>query len=364
MIYDRDRIYLRMKKRIGSYLSYIFFASVCAAAFLRFTDVRTAFLESLATCLRGILPPMFPMIVVSGTVAQLCPAHEPRRLSNLLAFLTGVSPGLLDAYAFGMLGGYPVGVKTLAQKIRILPAAANEAKLLALCAVNPGPAYAVLAVGQTTFGSARAGAVLYAAVTISNAMLFRFLKTRAGAFEAPSTDPETEKHVFLADALPTAVEHAVTASLQITAWVALFSALAAVLRPISSFAPVRLISEITAAVDCAHGFGSLPLCAFSLGFGGICLYAQLSGDLKTLSVRPRNYLLCRAAVGALSAGLTFLMIRLFPSVAAVFAMEREVRAFSSSPPASAALLLTCALFIAESASGGEIKKRLRPKYKS
>ena len=87
------------------------------AALLFFPDVSAAAArEGVALCLQTVLPSLFPFFVLSSLLVQ---SDVPRLLSRAMAGvmypLFGVSGAGASALMLGLLGGYPVGARTVAE---------------------------------------------------------------------------------------------------------------------------------------------------------------------------------------------------------------------------------------------------------
>ena len=133
------------------------------AALLFFPDVSAAAArEGVTLCLQTVLPSLFPFFVLSSLLVQ---SDVPRLLSRAMAGvmypLFGVSGAGASALILGLLGGYPVGARTVAELYGRGEIAREEAEqLLAFCN-NSGPGFFLGVCGTAVFGSARAGMYLY-----------------------------------------------------------------------------------------------------------------------------------------------------------------------------------------------------------
>lgn len=141
----------------------LFFPVFFGAALLLFPDVSAAAArEGVALCLQTVLPSLFPFFVLSSLLVQ---SDVPRLLSRAMAGvmypLFGVSGAGASALILGLLGGYPVGARTVAELYGRGEIAREEAEqLLAFCN-NSGPGFFLGVCGTAVFGSARAGMYLY-----------------------------------------------------------------------------------------------------------------------------------------------------------------------------------------------------------
>ena len=174
------------------------------AALLFFPDVSAAAArEGVALCLQTVLPSLFPFFVLSSLLVQ---SDVPRLLSRAMAGvmypLFGVSGAGASALILGLLGGYPVGARTVAELYGRGEIAREEAEqLLAFCN-NSGPGFFLGVCGTAVFGSARAAFVIFFMVLLRllslvpalaalpplpRAALFGFVEMTNGVNALPAT---------------------------------------------------------------------------------------------------------------------------------------------------------------------------------
>ena len=136
---------------------------VCMAVLLWQNETASAAVrQGLTLCARSVIPALFPYVVVSGLFISLGLADGVgRRLEPLTRRLFGVGGAGASAFFLGLLGGYPVGGRTVGQLYRAGQLSRDEAEgLLAFCN-NAGPSFILGIVGLGCFGSLRAGGCLY-----------------------------------------------------------------------------------------------------------------------------------------------------------------------------------------------------------
>jgi len=154
------------------------------AALLLFPDVSAAAArEGVALCLQTVLPSLFPFFVLSSLLVQ---SDVPRLLSRAMAGvmypLFGVSGAGASALILGLLGGYPVGARTVAELYGRGEIAREEAEqLLAFCN-NSGPGFFLGVCGTAVL---RNGAV--ASLRDISSLSLRIVTERIGLAE-PTAD--------------------------------------------------------------------------------------------------------------------------------------------------------------------------------
>ncbi len=316
-------------------------------------DVRQNILNRLSLCVNTLLPSVFPMLVASSFLSQFGLPKPLRSLWGATAGkLCGIPKNGAAAAVFGMVAGYPAGVKSTAILFKQKQISATEAIRLCVSCVHPGISFAVLAVGRGFFRSEAMGWIFYASVLLADLIIAKLSSILLSAEPAENSSGNKTKETSLSQALISAVDTGIGSMTEITAWVLLFSVPETFLKMrypflYPAFSPV---AEVTAAALAAAEKGTPALCAFSLGFGGFCVHLQLSKDLRAMGVKPAVFLFIRACAGGLSALFTFIGLRLFPQILpTVSRRQTEITFFRTDLVGFLSLCAVCLLFIAETA---------------
>ena len=301
--------------------------------------------KSMEVCGSVLIPSLFPFmvfsifVVKSGLSEILSRFSEP--VTRLLFQLPGCTAAAITA---GFLGGYPAAAQSIAALLesgRISPAQAERMSRFCLCA---GPAFVLSAVGGRMLGSTQTGLLLYAAQLIAALSI--------GIIEARFVPPEDKKKnaaapceppLPLSAALIQSVEAGVQSLLKLCAAACLCGVLSALLSgagitgaftalldrtgllAVSAALPDILL-EVTDGCRAAVRAGAYPvlLCSLALSWGGLCIHLQIFSALGTLKIRKGRFYLFRLLQTLLSALVTVLLLRLFPSTAApVFSTLRQ-----------------------------------------
>lgn len=327
--------------------------AVFAAALLLFpAQSADAAREGLSLCFRSVLPSLFPFFVLSsllvsgGAAESLGRALEP--VMRPLFYLGGAGAGALS---LGLVGGYPVGARTVAELYRAgrLPRVEAE-RLLGFCN-NAGPGFILGICGGTVLQSARAGAYLYL-VHAASAVLTGVLLRRGALLECDaarrahraggngnirSRGAEGARGVESARthgaegarsrgaknarlrgagngrtpvaAFTAAVRDSFAAVWSVCGYVVLFAVL---LRFVTLLLPERPL--LVGFIELTNGVLSLPsgrggfiLCAVLLGWGGLSVHAQTLSVLEDTGLSARWYFTGKAVQAALSAPLALLV---------------------------------------------------------
>ncbi len=290
--------------------------------------------QGLDTCLGLIIPSLFPFFVVSGLLSALgLPQVLRRFLSPAMSRLFGVSGAGATAFLLGITGGYPLGAKTVADLYAAGSVEKEEAESLLSFCNNSGPAFILGAAGAGVFGRGDVGLLLYG-VHILAAIGAGLLLARHKKGGSIQQHPPEFHTLRFTQAFAQSVQRAVSATVNICAYVVLFTVLTALLEDLGAFTALsgflssRLGLELTFSRSLLTGFlelGSgiasmsglsptpinLALCAGILSWGGLSVHCQTLAVLGDTGLSTRRHFLGRLVSAALAAALAFLLSSLF-----------------------------------------------------
>jgi hypothetical protein len=162
--------------------------------------------------------------------------------------------------------------------------------------------------------------------------------------------------------LTKAVVNASSGMLSICAWVIFFSAMTEVIKVLikdtDALNLFTYIAEVTAGTNAASATGNAALIAFVVGFGGLCVHFQVLSEILSCGVKFSSFLISRLVHGTLAGIIAKVLFTLFPVTTAVAGASEypDFRLYSSSIPASVALLFMCAILILDTSMNGTRKK--------
>ena len=258
------------------------------AALLFFPDVSAAAArEGVTLCLQTVLPSLFPFFVLSSLLVQ---SDVPRLLSRAMAGvmypLFGVSGAGASALILGLLGGYPVGARTVAELYGRGEIAREEAEqLLAFCN-NSGPGFFLGVCGTAVFGSARAGAYLYL-IHVGAALVTGVLLRRDLGLPRRKAVSRQRAPFDLAAARPAAVQGSFAAVGSVSAVVIFFM----VLLRAALFGFMEMTNGVNALPATRAGF---VLCAAIMNWGGLSVEAQTRALLAGSALSARRCVIGKA----------------------------------------------------------------------
>ena len=293
--------------------------------------------DGLILCRDLLVPALFPFFVLSSLLIATGTAG---RLAGPLTRFTrpclGIGRAGTAALLLGLVGGYPVGLRTLAELRSRSACSLKEAGRAALFCNNCGPAFFIGAAGAGIFGSREAGLLLMAANGLAAMLLALGLRLACGTVPEDTALPKAEV-LPLAQVFADCVSGAFSSVLGVCAYVILFSVLSSLGEALGLLSLIQgclaplfpgpqgaalsrsltlgllEISTGTAALkDAAGSFAALPLAAFLLGWGGWSVHGQSLTFLRQAGGGFGPYLAAKAVHGLLSAGVLLLLLRVFP----------------------------------------------------
>ena len=295
--------------------------------------------KGVTLCLDLLIPSLFPFFVLSSLFIATGMAGTCARLvQRPMSLLFGVGGAGTSAFILGAVGGYPVGPRTLAQLTERKECTRKDARRLALFCNNCGPAFFIGAAGVGIFGSKEAGFLLLACNLLSSIFigcsLHIFFDRNSGKANILYRNQQAAS---LSSVLPDCVRSSFVSTLNVCAYVILFSVITA-LADCSGLLPF-LVNVLTALLPGEHtaalcrsfliGFleistgtaslsegvsspAALPLAAFLLGWGGLSVHCQSLSFLQKAGVSVKLYLTAKLVQGVLAALLTAWGTALFP----------------------------------------------------
>ena len=328
--------------------AFCFFPEICASGAK----------NGLETCLQILIPSLFPFMVLGSLIARSGAASCLGRLvEKPFRLLFGLPGSAASALFLSMVGGYPVGARSVDALVESGALTEAEGKRMLCFCVNAGPAFLISVVGAAYLGSPQAGILLLTG-QLSACLLLGLLSRKKPAvsrLSAPSSSQRASTPI--GDALVLSVWDAIRSMAGTCGFVVLMATLSEFMF---SFLPEGDLSLWAAALgEVTQGCrllaeNGVPLwcLSFVIGWGGFSVHFQIFSQLRHVSLNRKKFFLFRGLHGVLSAAITFLLEQSgwFPGeISEVFSSftPSSPSAFSSVPSlsGSAALIFTCVLFL-------------------
>ena len=285
-------------------LAGLFGLAAIAALFAHPPVAAQGIAEGMRLCMQVLLPSLFPFMIVVSFLSLSGGLLLPAKLLSPLFRLLRLPDALRDVWLASFLGGYPTGAHTLATLVQQKLMPRDVAGRMLRCCVNPGPAFLILAVGQSMFGSRHIGAMLLVSQVFSSLILCALL-CRSVKKNAPASS--TTRLDSLTDAFVAAVSGAASAVLTIFAFVLAFSVIFSLINAIDPrLKPLAAVLEVTLGCTAAAQLGGkigLVLLAFFIGFGGLSVCFQVLALARQASIPTNGFWRARILAGLINAGV-------------------------------------------------------------
>ena len=272
-------------------------------------EVKEATLRAFRFSLTVIVPSIFPFTVLSGVYASLRPQREKNK-KGWLSRLLGIPTQALGVCFLSVLVGFPQSgmmVSDLYNEGRITK---EDAERIFPMLNNPSVGFVTVGVGLGSFGSLKIGIFLYLCVLFASFTVGRFGKCATPSLSYAPVKPRERS-------LPDLIRNASLTTLSVVGFVVFFTVLSAILDKILLSPALRLLALLTlevtgGATGAATLLGAplvlrLALCAFALGFGGICVGMQSEIYLRSSSLPVLPYYERKLLGGLLAAILVGLL---------------------------------------------------------
>lgn len=250
-------------------------------------------------CLNVIIPSLFPFMF----------------FINLLLYgnyLTVTNKGkittILKIYILSLLGGYPVGAKITEEMYLKGVVDKQSASYLKCFCCHAGPGFIIIAIGSCLFKNVKLGVILLAAHILSSliimAVLIGKIKLKAAS--------DSNMTLRFNEALITSAADTSKSLMGICAFIIVFSVILAFIKKFFKgvwiIRNAALLLEVSGAVNETE---NIYVISFLLGFGGLCVWAQIASVSKKSGNNVLLFSINRIAHGLLSTFFTYILLKLF-----------------------------------------------------
>ena len=344
---------------------------IVISAFYLASDPRvasSAAASGIELCLKTVIPALFPFMVLSALFTTLGGAETASRVFAPVMRVFRVGGAGASALILGLIGGYPIGAKTVSSLYLSGLLEKREAEKLLAFTANCGLGFTVGVVGSAIFGSAKIGLTLYI-IHIFSALLtgFCFRGVKCSHRHDPAQDRQNTR---FAPAFTAAVKGSFRTCVDICGFIVIFGVIISLLDSCGilkvlisalnslGLSPAGAKSLAFGFFELSNGAGALPddtvtrthlaCAAFILAWGGVSVHFQTMAVLEGSGLRLRLYFLGKACQSAIASATAFIFYSLFaPQIPAFSASggaisphSGKIAAFSLyAPPAVAAILI-------------------------
>lgn len=305
----------------------------------------------LRLCAETMVPSLFPFLVLSSFVLSSgVTDFIGEKTDRFFRKIFNSSGTCGCTIFFSLFAGFPVGCSMASELYSKNKITQNEAKRIALSSVNAGPAFVIGAVGTMMLSSFRAGVILFVSLSVSS-LIIAFLSRFIQEEESASPTQKSQSNISISQSLVSSVYSASKSMFSICAWIILFSCLLNIITQRNGnanfFLALKSFSEVsTGCAELAKTESPVVLAAV-LGWSGLCVHCQVFPYIIKIGLKAKYFFCSRVLHAMLSSVICHLLLKIFPCTVSVFSSGTETltKIFAVSAPATAGLILMCAIFI-------------------
>lgn len=298
-----------------------------------------------ATC---VVPSLFPFFIMTNLLSQTKVVEFTGKLLDKFMRPLFNVPGIGGfAFVMGLISGYPVGAKIVADFREDGKVTKDEGERLLAFTNNSGPLFILSSVGIALFGDTATGLLLLCTHILScitvGIILGKFSKKSDAEFRKRHDATYPSKNVTLRNLgsiLGDSINNSISTILMIGGFVVIFSVIISILNQthvldfISKFFNPILatlgfdldfakplvsgIIELTNGVNQVANISikaisqNVVLCAFLLGFGGFSVLLQVFSIVAKTDLSMKKYVIGKFMQGIFAAIYTFLALKFLP----------------------------------------------------
>ncbi len=287
--------------------------------------------NAIVLCGRVLIPSLFPFnvcvlfIIKSGLFSRL------EALSPITERLLGLSVYPAALAMFSAIGGYPVGAQLINEAVKSGRLSQKDGRKMLNFCVNAGAGFIVSAVGLGLLKQKTLGYILLCA-HLTAPLIILSLSRINGKIKAL---PQKREAFCVTDTFVAACAQGANAIISVCGFVILFSVITAYLEYYSQYLkflkPLYFLSEVTLGISKTQ---NIYVISFLLGFAGFCIWCQILAVGKNIKIRLLSFGAMRILHGLLSAGITYLLLKLFPVTQPVFSNITNIKRITSVSTAS------------------------------
>lgn len=340
-------IFLSFKKNI---LPFIFvLLAICLVIFSK-SNLEAA-KSGLSLWATNVVPALFPFFVVTELLSNTNIIYYLGKIFHkIMKPLFNVPSESAFPFIMGMISGYPIGGKIVADMRLKGLCTKDEGERLLAFTNNSGPLFIISSVGISLFGDTKTGLLLLcthilACITVGIllAKLSTKNSTKAQYLSTSHTEVNQTQELHLKDlgeVLGKSIQSAISTILMIGGFVVIFSIIISILGKTqllnylsTSFSPILKylgfdqdfakpvisgIIELTNGVNMISKINvksmsqNVILTAFLLGFGGISILLQVFSIASKTDLSMKKYVIGKFMQGIIAAFYTFIALKLLP----------------------------------------------------
>ena len=298
-----------------------------------------------------VVPSLFPFFVITNLLSYTkVVTILGRILDKFMKPLFNVSGIGSFAFIMGLISGYPVGAKIVADFREKNLVTKEEGERLLAFTNNSGPLFILSSIGISLFGDTKTGLLLLCTHVLScitvGIILGRFSNKSINEFNYQSNNSIVQNNNVslknLGEVLGNSINNAISTILLIGGFVVIFSVIISILNStyaldfLSSFLnPILSLLGfdlnfskplLSGIIELTNGVKSVStihikaisqnivLCAFLLGFGGFSVLLQVFSIVAKTDLSMKKYFWGKLLQGIIASIYTFLALKFIPFI--------------------------------------------------
>ena len=268
--------------------------------------------SSLKTCFSAVIPSLFPFIILSAAFTSSINSDSFKYIEPIVKRVFGISGMGVGAFICGIISGYPIGAKSVAELYNNSKITKSEAESLLAYSNNSSPLFVIGAVGCGIYNSVFIGVSLYIVHIFSAIVCALILKryTYSGGIKQKSTRS--------ALSFTECICQGVQSVLKICGFIVFFSFVCKISEPLISRLPKPLHFIIYSITEITNGIKhisqadistiyKLTLTAGALGWSGLSVHLQVKDITKETNLSLKKYFISKVFTSLLSAVMVYVV---------------------------------------------------------
>lgn len=345
-----------IKNKIKNFCLYLII-SVLGVMLIEFRDdLSLSISNALTMCADVLIPSILPFMILSAFVLVTGIFEKQNKITAfVMNKIFRLPVCAVTAVIFGLIGGYPVGARIIAGLYENGSINSSDARHLFAFCINAGPAFIISFAGKAVIGSEKAGHIIFAAVILSS-LIVGFLYSRLKDVRNYDKLQTVANKIDYSSALVSSVTDSSSGIISVCTWVVAFSAFSGLVSHFitddAMLGVYNSVAEVTSGLIPALKTGGVAFSAACIAFGGLSVACQVLPAIKKCGVKASEYLFFRIINSVLVYFITSFIMKI-TEISVFTGLQYEAQLHFA--PASAALMIMCAVLIFDLASHDEKK---------
>ncbi len=272
---------------------------ICALVLIFSGAIFNGVVNSINLCLCTLIPSMYCFMVLANIIeASSLSSAVGNIFTPLAKYIFKINRECFTVFLLSLLGGYPVGARLIAKKVKAGEISLKTAQRMMYYCVNCSPAFLISGVSAVLWHNIKSGVIIYLSqVAVSflfGAVTGLFNKDKQ-SLESNMPSKSSASHILVSS-----VNDATRSMIIICSYVLLFGGIFAFLDllPIDNgiLLVIKGFSEVTIGCQLAGGLPEflsfIAVSAFT-SFGGICVILQISAITKGSKINMFKFLISK-----------------------------------------------------------------------